>query len=29
MESRSQERKRPDKFEQFLNRAKVAAEMST
>ena len=29
MKSRSQARKRPDKFEHFLNRAKVAAEMST
>jgi dCMP deaminase len=29
MGSSSQERKRPDKFEHFLNRAKVAAEMST
>ena len=29
MGSSSQKRKRPDKFEHFLNRAKVAAEMST
>ena len=29
MSSSSQERKRPDKFEHFLNRARVAAEMST
>jgi len=29
MGSSSPERKRPDKFEHFLNRAKVAAEMST
>jgi len=29
MGSSSQERKRPDKFEHFLNRAMVAAEMST
>jgi dCMP deaminase len=29
MDSSSPERKRPDKFEHFLNRARVAAEMST
>ena len=29
MASPTQKRKRPDKFEHFLNRAKVAAEMST
>jgi dCMP deaminase len=29
MSSSSPERKRPDKFEHYLNRAKVAAEMST